>query len=76
MENMVAESFTGSNRALQIEKVSEVPKSSIRRILFGILHLNPYKLQSQHQIMKANIAAREALAEWAVTQIERTIVAI
>ena len=58
MADMAEESSRVSSRACETEKVLGVPESSIQR-----LHLYPYKLQSLHQIMIANIAVKESFAK-------------
>ena len=70
MEDMAAGSSKGSSSAREAGKILGMPESSIRRILHGILQMYPYKLQLLHDIMPADIAARESFAKWALTKLE------
>ncbi|GFU41051.1 DUF4817 domain-containing protein [Nephila pilipes] len=47
------------------------PPSSIRNIFRGVLNQYPYKLQSYHEFLPSDIVEREALAMWALSEIEQ-----
>lgn len=70
MNALAAESSMGSSSARKAGRILNVPDSSIRRILHGILHLYPYKLQSLQELQTGDTAARETFAKWALARME------
>lgn len=71
MEDMAAETSTGSSSAREAERRTGIPEASIRRILHGMLDLYPYKIQTLHQLLPADTDARQKFATWALEQMQR-----
>ena len=70
MEDMATESSKGNNSAYEAWKTVGLLESSIWHILLIVLHLYPYKFQSLHQTMPADIAARKSFVKWALIKME------
>lgn len=74
MNDLVAESSTASSSACkekkQLKDFKNVPHSSIRRILHGILHLYPYKFQSLKRLQPGHTPIRELSAELTMAKIK------
>lgn len=71
MEDMAAETSTGSSSAREAQRRTGIPEPSIRRILHGMLDLYPYKIQALHKLLPADTGARQNFATWALEQMQR-----
>ena len=48
IEDLAAETSTGSSNAREAERKTGIPERSIQRILHGMLDLHPYKIEALH----------------------------
>ncbi|GFV51281.1 DUF4817 domain-containing protein [Trichonephila clavipes] len=71
MEEIASEAASGTNSAREAARRLGLPPSSVPNILRRILQLYPYKLQSCHELLPADIAQREAIAKWAFSKMEQ-----
>ncbi|GFY05775.1 DUF4817 domain-containing protein [Trichonephila clavipes] len=71
MEAIASEAASGTSSACEAARRLGLPPSSDRNILRRILQLNPYKLQSCHELSPADTAQREAFAKWAFSKMEQ-----
>ncbi|GFX23774.1 DUF4817 domain-containing protein [Trichonephila clavipes] len=71
MEAIASEAASGTISAREVARRLGLPPSSVRNILRRLLQLNPYKLQSCHELLPADTAQREAFAKWAFSKMEQ-----
>ena len=71
MGNLATETSTRSSSAREAERRTEIPESSIQRILHGMLDLCLYKIRALHQLLPADTDARQNFSTWERAQMER-----
>ncbi|GFS42029.1 hypothetical protein NPIL_380901 [Nephila pilipes] len=62
METLLSASDTGTSSAREAGRRLDLPPSSMRNILHGVLNQYPYKLQSCHELLQSDTVEREAFA--------------
>ncbi|GFT96806.1 uncharacterized protein NPIL_168841 [Nephila pilipes] len=64
-----SESAAGTSSARKAGRRLDLPPSSIRNILRGVLNQYPYKLQSCHELLPSDTVERKAFARWVPSKI-------
>lgn len=70
MDTQREQSTSAVSSAREVARITGIPKTSVFRILHGVLQLYPYKLQSLHQLLPNDTAKRIEFANWALAKIE------